>query len=133
MEKKKFKWQTCSSLSYELLSENARKNRSVMTAEESIFWGRVKGKSLGEKCRRQYIIGEYIVDFLFRESGLIVEIDGEYHENEEVKESDRVRQLWLEEQGYRVIRFSHKEIVNDIEHVINRTKQYLKAGHVFPL
>ena len=104
-----------------------------MTAEESIFWGRVKGKSLGEKCRRQYIIGEYIVDFLFRESSLIVEIDGEYHENEEVKESDRVRQLWLEEQGYRVIRYSNKEIVNDIEHVINRTKQYLKGGHVFPL
>lgn len=73
------KWQVADTIEYELLKQNAKANRSNMTEAESAFWQIAKGSGLGEKCRRQYIIGEYIVDFFFRKSMLIIEIDGGYH------------------------------------------------------
>lgn len=66
---------TADPMEYELLKENARGNRKNMTEAESIFWSLVKGGSLGQRCLRQHIIGDYIVDFLFRKSKVIVEID----------------------------------------------------------
>lgn len=73
------KWQKADILEYGLLKQNAKDNRNNMTEAESAFWSLAKGSGLGEKCRRQYVIGDYIVDFFFRKSMLIVEIDGEYH------------------------------------------------------
>lgn len=72
-------WQVADTLDYELLKANAKENRKQMTEAESAFWSFAKGSGLGQKCRRQYIIGQYIVDFFFRESMLIVELDGGYH------------------------------------------------------
>lgn len=74
---------TADSMDYELLKENARNSRRNMTEAESVFWAIVKGKGMGQRCLRQHVIGDYIVDFLFRKSKLIVEIDGEYHFTEE--------------------------------------------------
>jgi len=119
------KWQTANTIEYDLLKENAKANRKNETEAESIFWQLAKGKGLGQKCRRQYIIGQYIVDFFFRESLLIVEIDGEYHFTEQQQEEDTLRQGWLEERGYKVLRFSNTEIINDIESVIRKTKDNL--------
>jgi len=56
---------------------------------------------------------------------LIVEIDGEYHFTEQQQEEDTLRQGWLEERGYKVLRFSNTEIINDIESVIRKTKDNL--------
>ena len=72
-------WMVADTIEYELLKENAKVNRNNMTEAESAFWLLAKKSGLGEKCRRQYIIGQYIVDFFFRKSMLIVEIDGGYH------------------------------------------------------
>lgn len=72
-------WMVADTIEYGLLKENAKANRNNMTEAESAFWSLAKGSGLGEKCRRQYIIGQYIVDFFFRKSMLIVEIDGGYH------------------------------------------------------
>lgn len=84
-------WMTADPMEYELMKENARSNRKNMTEAESVFWSLVKGGSLGQRCLRQHIIGDYIVDFLFRKSKVVVEIDGGYHFTEEQQKDDVIR------------------------------------------
>ena len=116
------RWMTANPMDYELLKEYARKNRNNMTEAESAFWQVVKGGALGEKCLRQHIIGDYIVDFLFRRSKLVVEIDGGYHGTEEQQKADATRTDWLEHMGFRVIRFTNEEVLFDIDKVIEKVK-----------
>ena len=107
---------------YELLKENAKNNRRNMTEAESVFWSLVKGSSFGQRCLRQHIIGDYIVDFLFRKSKLIVEIDGGYHQTIEQQEDDAIRTQQLVQKGFRVVRFTNEQILMDTENVINQLK-----------
>ena len=108
-------WMTADSMEYELLKENARGNR----------WSLVKGNLLGQRCLRQHIIGDYIVDFLFRKSKVIVEIDGGYHFTEKQQTDDAVRTDWLEQQGYKVIRFTNEQVLCDTDNVIEELKKSL--------
>lgn len=121
-----YNWQVADIPEYGLLKSNARENRNKPTESESVFWECARGNAFGEKCRRQYIIGGYIVDFFFRKSKLIVEIDGKYHLEDEQIEEDTIRQEWLEHQGYRLIRFSNEQVLHDIDYVISTVKQHLK-------
>lgn len=119
------KWMTADSLEYELLKENAKKNRQNATEAESVFWSMAKASALGQRCIRQHIIGDYIVDFLFRRSRLIVEIDGGYHFTDEQQLYDTIRQEWLENQGFKVIRFTNQEVLFNPDYVITKIKQTL--------
>ena len=119
------KWQTANILDYNLLKGNAQANRSNMTEAESALWQMAKGNGLGQKCRRQYVIGAYIVDFFFRQSMLIVEIDGGYHFTEEQQEEDKARQDWLEQQGYQVLRFTNEQVLVDTDNTINEIRKHL--------
>ena len=119
-------WQVADPLDYELLKVNAKENRRNMTDAESVFWQMAKGSGLGEKCRRQYVIGDYIVDFFFRKSMLIVEIDGGYHTTKEQQLKDVERQDWLEHNDYRVLRFTNVQVLCDIDNVITKIKQHLR-------
>lgn len=114
-------WRTADVIEYGLLKENARANRNNMTEAESAFWSMVRGSALGQRCIRQHVIGEYIVDFLFRKSKLIVEIDGGYHFNEEQQQNDAVRQDWLEHQGFN-IRFTNEQVLCDTDNVLEKLK-----------
>ena len=118
-------WQVADTIEYELLKENAKVNRNNMTEAESAFWQLAKASGFGEKCRRQYIIGQYIVDFFFRKSMLIVELDGEYHFTEEQQKEDAIRQDWLKHMGYRIIRFTNEEVLFNTEKMIERVKESL--------
>ena len=119
-------WMVADTMEYELLKENAKANRNNMTEAESAFWSFAKGSGLGEKCRRQYIIGEYIVDFFFRKSMLIVELDGGYHFTEEQQKEDAIRQSRLEHMGYNVLRFTNEEVLLDTDNMISKIKFNLK-------
>ena len=120
-----YKWQIADVLDYDILKANAQENRKNQTEAESAFWQIAKSSGLGEKCRRQYIIGDYIVDFFFRKSMLIIEIDGGYHNTEEQQEKDTIRQDWLEQNGYTVLRFTNDQILFDSEESIKIIKQHL--------
>ena len=115
-------WMTADPTEYELLKENARSNRKNMTEAESVFWSLVKGGALGQRCLKQHIIGDYIVDFLFRKSKVIVEIDGGYHLREEQQTSDAQRTEWLESRGYKVIRFTNEQVLFNTNKVIELLK-----------
>ena len=118
-------WMVADTMEYGLLKENAKANRNNMTEAESAFWSLAKGSGLGEKCRRQYIIGEYIVDFFFRKSMLIVELDGGYHFTEEQQKEDTIRQDWLEHMGYKVLRFTNEQILFDTDRTLAEIKKHL--------
>lgn len=119
------KWQVADAINYALLKENAKANRNNLTQAESVFWNIAKSNGLGQKCRRQYIIGQFIVDFFFRQSMLIVEIDGSYHFTAEQQKEDAIRQNWLEYMGYKVLRFTNEEVLLNTDRVIEKIKSNL--------
>jgi very-short-patch-repair endonuclease len=66
---------------------------------------------LGAKFRRQQAIGPYVVDFC-AEFGLIIEIDGSQHAEEQAG-YDRARTRWLESKSYKVIRFWNNDVLRE--------------------
>ena len=119
------KWQTADVIEYGILKDNAKANRNKMTEAEATFWSVAKSSGLGQKCGRQYVIGPYIVDFFFRSSLLIVELDGKYHFTKQQQEADAIRQTWLEQQGYKVLRFTNEAMLFDTAKTIATIKRHL--------
>ena len=97
------------------LVEHARENRKNPTEAEDFLWQEVRNSNLGSKFRRQHYIGNFIADFVCLEKGLIVEVDGEIHDYQ--KEYDESRTCELEQFGFKVIRFTNEEVINDIKRV----------------
>ena len=71
----------------------------------------------GLKFRRQQPIGPYVVDFVSFERRLVVEVDGGQHDQPDVRVADTERTLWLERNGYRVLRFWNNEVLGNLEGV----------------
>lgn len=98
--------------------EFARKLRKEQTPQESKFWSIVRNhKFYSLEFRRQYPMGDYIVDFICREKKIIIELDGGQHNELENVEYDKQRSLYLEKRGYKVIRFWNNDIDDNIEGV----------------
>lgn len=119
-------YQQADPMLYGMLKDYARENRKNMTEAESILWRYIRKDALGVTFLRQYIIGEYIVDFACLRSHLIIEVDGGYHSEPRQQEDDIIRQQWLESQGFKVIRFTNEEIVGDIDKVVEKIRSTLK-------
>ena len=100
--------------------------RHESTPEERKLWSRLRNDQLGVSFRRQHAIGPYIADFCAIQANLIVELDGGGH-TEQV-EYDAVRTAYLEERGYRVIRFWNHEVNRDIESVVRAIYEALDPG-----
>ena len=89
--------------------------RRNQTHVERLLWRAPRDRQLGGmKFRRQVPIGAYIVDFLCLEAMLIIELDGGQH----TSETDEPRQTWLEQQGYRVLRFWNNEVTENLVGVL---------------
>jgi len=69
------------------------------------------------KFRRQHIIEPYIADFVCIEKKLIIEIDGGQHA--ESLEKDNERTKYLENKGYKVIRFWNNEVISSMDAVLD--------------
>jgi len=113
-------------MNYPLLKDFARENRYHPTEAESILWDYLKGYSLNYPFRRQHIIGNFIADFACLPKKLVIEIDGGYHQLPNQQVSDAERTQWLEQQGFKVIRFTNEEVIGDVDSVISNIKEYLK-------
>ena len=109
---------------YKELSVKAKEMRANPTDAEEILWKKLRNKQLGIKFRQQHIINKFIVDFCSIEKALIIEVDGKIHEQQ--KEADTQRSKILEKEGYRVIRFTNEEVINNIDFVIYRIKEALQ-------
>ena len=97
--------------------QRARLLRKQLTVPERKLWELLRNRRFrGEKFRRQYPVGRYIVDFYHAEQKLIIELDGESHAERGLP--DEKRQSWLESEGYRVIRFSNDDVLIHEESVL---------------
>jgi len=106
-----------------VLARNLRKNQ---TPQEIILWSRLRNRGLRNlKFRRQHPIGGYIVDFICLEEKLVIELDGQQHKIEEQKIYDKNRTKFLEENGYRVLRFWNNEVNNNLDGVILKIEDRL--------
>jgi very-short-patch-repair endonuclease len=104
-----------------IIFENARKLRNNQTKTEHILWSILKEYKLkGFKFRRQHPISNYIADFYCHKAKLIIEIDGEYHNNEEQILIDKERTKYFNEIGLTEIRFSNQQVLFEIENVLNK-------------
>jgi 5-methyltetrahydrofolate--homocysteine methyltransferase len=103
-------------MTYPLLKEFTMNHRSNPTQAEEVLWNLVKTKQLeGYKFRRQHIIGYYIADLVCLDRRLIVEIDGLVHQLPENIESDQIRTQWLIKQGFKVLRVTNEQVINETE------------------
>ena len=93
----------------------ARLLRRNSTVAERRLWRHLRSRTLsGLKFVRQEPIGPYIVDFVCRERRLIVEVDGSQHATDM---RDAIRDQWLVDHRYRVLRFWNIEVMENIEGV----------------
>jgi very-short-patch-repair endonuclease len=99
----------------------AKRLRVNTTPHERTLWRALKELPVdGTHFRRQAPIGPYVVDFLYPAANLIIELDGGHHNEDETAKRDRARQLWLEQEGYRVVRFWNSEINGNLTAVLER-------------
>lgn len=87
-------------------------------------------------CRRHRVpapevnsrLGPHTVDFLWREAGVVVEVDGyRYHSDRATFESDRARDRDLKRRGIEVLRFADREVANDERAVARWLRDHLRG------
>jgi very-short-patch-repair endonuclease len=99
------------------LIEHAKALRRELTGPELKLWLELRAKRFERaKFRRQVVIGRYIADFACRNPMMIVEVDGDTHA--ERGEADQLRTEFLEDRGYRVLRFTNSEVMTNLEGVL---------------
>ena len=100
----------------ELIAQS-RRMRANPTPAEALLWSKLRKRRLGRyRFLRQRIIGPYIVDFYCAELDLVIEIDGPIHQHQ--KEYDEHRTKYLESVGKQVIRFTNRQIIEDVDTVL---------------
>ena len=102
----------------QILLDRARKLRREMTPLEAKLWHALRAKRFnGAKFRKQNVIGRYIVDFACRiPRMLVIEVDGDSHASQ--ASYDARRTTFLEDRGYRVLRFTNRDIGSNLEGVL---------------
>ena len=119
-------YKTANPLLYELLKENAKKRRQNPTQAEEVLWKNLSGKQLENfKFRREHVIDDIIVDFVCLKENLVIEVDGGYHNEPEIKELDKLKKEILESYGFRVIRFSNEEVLYKLDRTLKLIKHAL--------
>jgi len=107
--------------------EFAKQNRKHSTKTEEIVWEALRNRKLdGFKFRRQHPINVFIPDFVCLEKNVIVEIDGEYHNDPDQRQFDEMRDRWLKEFNYKMIRLTNEEILHDFETSLQKIRAALK-------
>ena len=107
-------------------TSRARLLRRNPTDAERALWKHLRFRQInGCKIRRQQPIGHYIVDFVCLEKRLVIELDGGHHSQQ--VEYDLARSTWLEEQGFKVLRFWNNQVLNEIEAVKSAILSSLNA------
>ena len=107
------------------LISNSRVLRRNMTKEERKLWYCfLKGLSLN--FYRQRVVGNYIVDFCCPLVKIVIELDGSQHYEEEGINKDKERDLYLTQQGYKVLRYSNLDILRNFAAVCLDIERHLK-------
>jgi very-short-patch-repair endonuclease len=111
--------------------DRARNLRRFSTEAEKLLWSRLRARRLeGFKFRRQVWIGNYVADFLCAEARLVVEADGSQHADQ--VEYDGRRTIFLEQEGFSVVRIWNNDVTGNIEGVLSLIRDALLSGAPSP-
>jgi very-short-patch-repair endonuclease len=98
------------------ITHRSRELRANQTDAEIKLWNQIRNRQIAScKFVRQEPIGRYICDFVCREKMIVIEVDGGQHLE---SKRDEVRDLYLREQGYCVLRFWNNDVPSNIEGVV---------------
>ncbi|MBD2315272.1 DNA methyltransferase [Phormidium tenue] len=110
----------------QVLLQRARELRQKQTPAEKVLWECLRDRRLFEaKFRRQHNIGQYIADFYCHEAKLVIELDGDIHQNQQERDSDRDQ--WMKSHGFNVIRFSNQAILDHPEETLTQISSLLPS------
>lgn len=102
---------------------------------ERLLWSKLRNRQLlGFKFKRQFEIESYVVDFCCPEFKLVIELDGDSHfQGLLQKQNDKIRQTTIENLGFNFLRFTNKEVEENIEGVLEVIANNLKNNLTLPL
>ena len=107
------------------LQNRARQMRNNPTEPEKRLWRHLSNGQLeGHKFRRQQVVGWFIADFVCVPAKLIVEADGDTHE----EAVDRARDKTLAEQGYRTLRVTNHDVMSNVDGVLTVISEALRKA-----
>ena len=105
-------------------TERARELRNNATPMERKLWRYLARSQLGAKFSRQIEVERYYADFLCHSRKLIVELDGFSHEAR--MKYDAVRDAFLRDAGFRILRFTNEDVRTNVEGVVKAIAEELK-------
>ncbi len=98
-----------------------------MPKAEVVLWSKLKGKSLdGHKFRRQYSVRRFVIDFYCPRLKLAIEVDGDSHYSDGSEPYDRVRQDFIESFEISFLRFTNKEIYENLGEVLAKIENSMR-------
>ena len=103
----------------------ARRLRKRSTDAERLLWSKLRDRRMmGNKFRRQFPVGRYIVDFVCWEHSLIIELDGGHHQDQQ--DYDRARTEWLQSRGFMVLRYWDNDVLTELDSVLESISDVLR-------
>jgi very-short-patch-repair endonuclease len=109
--------------------EFARSQRRTANQFASTVWQWIRNRQVDNvKFRREFPIPPYTVDFCSVERKLIIEVDGESHFTEEGQQHDQIRDRFLRELGYRVLRINGYDLLRDDSTVIETIREFIESS-----
>jgi type I restriction enzyme M protein len=115
----------------EHMTELAKQLRQNQTDAEKLIWHSLRNRQLANaKFRRQHPIEGYIADFYCHEHKLVIELDGGQHFTEDGIRKDAQRTARLNELGIQVLRFDNRQVLTQIEAVLQMIYDRLTSTHL---
>ncbi|KKR41866.1 hypothetical protein A2356_03750 [Candidatus Nomurabacteria bacterium RIFOXYB1_FULL_39_16] len=117
------------------LVSRARELRKETTKAEKLFWDEIlkSKKFVNFKFTRQKPLDHFIVDFYCAKLCFAVEIDGEIHDFQKIRDKER-DSLLKQKFGLQIIRYTNKEVLTNTEKVIDDlTKKIQRVASKVPL
>ncbi|SMO35468.1 Very-short-patch-repair endonuclease [Saccharicrinis carchari] len=104
--------------------EKAKILRSKLTGAEKLLWDKLRNKQLaGLRFKSQHPMDIFIADFYCHQLMLVIELDGGVHNTLEQQEYDKGRTAELEAFGIKVIRFTNRQVINDLDNVLDKIRR----------
>lgn len=96
-----------------------------MTIAEKVLWEKLRRKHChGLRFRRQQIIEGFIVDFYCEKLRLVIEVDGEVHNQDEQIMHDKHRKKVFTARGIREVRLNNRDVLDNIDDVLGKIIKY---------
>lgn len=102
----------------------ARSLRREATPAERALWAYLARSQMGAKFSRQMPVGPFFADFLCRDVGLVVELDGVSHDL--APERDGRRDAWMAAHGLTVLRIANADVHANVEGVVMAIRAEVK-------